>query len=40
MAYGKSKDLVNRTQSEKVLRDNTFKIAIDPKCDGYQRGLS
>ena len=35
MAYGKSKDLTERTQSDKVLRDK----AIDPKYDGYQRGL-
>ena len=35
MAYGKSKDLVKRTQSDKVLRDNAFKIASDPKYGGY-----
>ena len=35
MAYGKSKDLVKRTQSDKVLRDKTFKTASDPKYDGY-----
>ena len=40
MAYGKSKDLSKRTQSEKVLRDTAFKIASDPKHDGYQRGLA
>ena len=40
MAYGKSKDLVKRTQSDKVLRDKSFKIASDPKYDGYQRGLA
>ena len=40
MAYGKSKDLTKRTQSEKVLRDKAFKIATDPKYDGYQRGLA
>ena len=40
MAYGKSKDLVKRTQSDKVLRDKVFKIASDPKYDGYQRGLA
>ena len=40
MAYGKSKYLVRRTQSDKVLRDKAFKIASDPKCDGYQRGLA
>ena len=28
MAYGKSKDLTKRTQSEKVLRDKAFKIDI------------
>ena len=39
MAYGKSKDLVKITQSDKVLKDKTFKIASNPKCDGYQRGL-
>ena len=40
MAYGKAKDLVRRTQSDKVLRDKAFKIAINPKYDGYQRGLA
>ena len=29
-----------RTQSDKVLRDKAFKIASDPKYDGYQRGLA
>ena len=40
MAYGKTKDLEKRTQSDKVLRDKAFKIASDPKYDGYQRGLA
>ena len=40
MAYGRSKDLVKRTQSDKVLRDKAFKIASDPKYDSYQRGLA
>ena len=40
MAYGKSKDLAKRTQSDKVLRDKAFKIASYPKYDGYQRGLA
>ena len=40
MAYGKSKDLTKRTQSGKVLRDKAFKIASDPKYDGYQRELA
>ena len=40
MAYGKSKDLIKRTQSDKVLKDKAFKIANNPKYDGYQRGLA
>ena len=40
MAYGKSKDLAERTHSDKVLKDKAFKIASDPKYDGYQRGLA
>ena len=40
MAYGKSKDLFKRTQSDKVLRDKAFKIASNPKYDVYQRGLA
>ena len=39
MAYGKSKDLVKRTKSDTVLKDKAFKIASDPKFDGYQGGL-
>ena len=40
MAYDKSKDLVKRTESDKVLKDKAFKIASDPNYDGYQRGLA
>ena len=40
MAYGKSKELATRTQSDKVLTDKAFKTASDPKYDGYQRGLA
>ena len=40
MDYGKSKDVVRRTQSDKVLRDKAFKIESDPKYDSYQRGLA
>ena len=40
MAYSKSKDLVKRAQSDKVLKDKPFKIASDPKYNGYQRGLA
>ena len=39
-AYSDSKDLVKRAQSDKVLRDKAFKIAKNPKYDGYQRGLA
>ena len=40
MAYGKSKDLAKITESDKVLKDKTFKIASDTKYDGYQKGLA
>ena len=40
MTYWKTKDLVKRTQSGKFLKDKAFKIASDPKYDGYQRGLA
>ena len=38
--YGQWKDLAERTQSDKVLRIKTFKLASDPKFDRYQKGLS
>ena len=40
MAYGKTRDLVKRIQTDKVLKDKVFKIASDPNYDGYQRGLA
>ena len=40
MAYVDFKDLKTRTQPDKVLWDKAFKIASDPKYDGYQRGLA
>ena len=40
MAYGKSKDLTRRTESDKVLRDKAFKIPSDRKYDSYQRRLA
>ena len=40
MVYGKTKDLVKRTQLDKNLKDKAFKIASDPNYDGYQRGLA
>ena len=39
MAYGESKDLAKRSQSDKVLSNKAFQIASNPKYDGYQRGL-
>ena len=32
--------LVKRTKSDKVLKDKPFKIASNPKYDGYRRGLA
>ena len=40
MADGDFKDLKRRTQSDKVLKDKAFKIASNPKYDGYQRVLA
>ena len=40
MAYGKSKDLARKTESDKALRDKAFEITSDPKYDGNQRGLA
>ena len=39
-AYADHKDLINRTEADKVLRDKTYDIASNPKYDGYQRGLA
>ena len=39
-AYADHKDLINRTEADKVLRDKAYDIASNPKCDGYQRGLA
>ena len=40
MEYGESKDIAKRTESDKVLRDKPFKVASDPKYDGYRRRLA
>ena len=40
MVQGIFKDFPRGTASDKVLRDKTFNIAKNPKCDGYQRGLT
>ena len=39
-AYADHKDLINRTEADKVLRDKAFDIASNPKYNGYQRGLA
>ena len=39
-AYADHKDLINRTEADKVLRDKAYDIASNPKYDGYQRGLA
>ena len=40
MASGKSKDLIKKSQSGKVLKDKAFKIASNPNYGGYQKGLA
>ena len=39
-AYADHKDLINRTKSDKVLRDKAYDIASNPEYDGYQKGLA
>ena len=39
-AYADHKDLINRTEANKVLRDKAYDIASNPEYDGYQRGLA
>ena len=34
-AYADHKDLINRTEADKVLRDKTYDIASNPEYDGY-----
>ena len=40
MAYGDFTDLTRRTAFDKVLRDEAFSFAKNPKYDGYQRDLA
>ena len=40
MACGKYKDLTKITELDNILRDQALKIAINPKHDGYQKGLA
>ena len=39
-AYTDHKDLINRTKSDKVLRDKAYDIASNLEYDGYQGGLT
>ena len=39
-AYADHKDLINRTEAHKVLKDKAYNIASNPEYDGYQRGLA
>ena len=39
-AYSVNKDLAKKTVSDKVLKKRADEIAINPKYDGYQRGLA
>ena len=40
MAHNKFKILEKRTQSDIVLENKAFKIASNPKYNGYERGLA
>ena len=40
MAYGKSKDLTKRTESDKPLKDKAVKVTSDPKNDGRSKRTS
>ena len=39
-AYADHKNLTNRTEADKVLKDKAYNIASNPEYDGYQRGLA
>ena len=39
-AYADHKDLINRTEADKVLRDKAYDIASNPEYGDYQRGLA
>ena len=39
-AYSDSKELAKTTISDKILKGRGYEIAINPKYDGYQRGLA
>ena len=39
-AYAKYKDRLNRKKSDVILKNKALKIAMNPKINGYQRGLA
>ena len=39
-AYADHKDLINKTEADKVFRDKAYDKASNPEYDGYQRGLA
>ena len=39
-AYAKYKDRFNRKKSDVALKTKALKIVLDPKVNGYQRGLA
>ena len=39
-AYAKYKNRLNRKNSDIVLKNKALKIAMDPRINGYQRGLA
>ena len=39
-AYADSKDLPKRTVSDKIFKDKAYETVLNPKFDGYQRGLA
>ena len=38
--YTNSKNFAKRTDSDKVLKDRAYEIALNPKYDRYQRRLA
>ena len=38
--YGKYKDLAKKIETDKVIGDKAFKIASNPRYNGYQKGLA
>ena len=39
-AYADHKDLINRSEADKVLKDKAYDIASNPEYDSHQRGLA